>query len=326
MKVAQILYSGLGGHGSVAFTLAEAAGQRWAHSFAFLGVEPLLDSYRQRCDEAGIAHTYFRAMAGRPWGQWRALHRWLERERPDAIINHSGPAIVPCALHSARRGARFVQVEHTAVALKSRSEIIASRMAMALADAVVMLTPDYARLSRERLGRYLPWRKVHIIPNGIDTRRFRPRTGRRPAGPRIGMAGRFTPGKRQELLVRAVAALNAGRGEPTWTLSLAGDGSERAAVAALAERLAPGTVEFAGVLDEEQLGRWFQTLDVYAHASNGETLSTAVLQAMASGVPIVAVTTPSGMVRPSGARRVRRSAATRIMAPISAAGRSARPG
>ena len=44
------------------------------------------------------------------------------------------------------------------------------------------------------------------------------------------------------------------------------------------------------------------------------------------GAPIRAVTTPIGSVRPSGASRVARSAASSSSAPISAAGRIARPG
>ena len=45
-----------------------------------------------------------------------------------------------------------------------------------------------------------------------------------------------------------------------------------------------------------------------------------------NGVPSKAVTTPSGMTRPSGARRVRRSAPVSSTAPSKAAGSNARPG
>ena len=42
MKVAQILYSGLGGHGSVAFSLIDAdKDSEWKPKMGFVGVEPL---------------------------------------------------------------------------------------------------------------------------------------------------------------------------------------------------------------------------------------------------------------------------------------------
>lgn len=290
MKVAQILYSGLGGHGSVAFTLVEAAGGRWSHALGFLGIEPLLPEYRRRCEERGIAWRYFPARSGRPWRQWGAVLRWLKAERPDAIVNHSAAAIPPCAAYARRRTIPFIHVEHTAVAAKSRFEWLASRMAMMLADRVVMLTPQYCDLSAERLGRWMRPAKVTIIANGLDAGRWRPAAAARsePATIRIGMAARFSPGKQFALLVRAVAALAERQPDRQWRLTLAGDGPTRPEVAALAEQIAPGQVTFAGVLDEQTLLNWMQSLDVYAHASDGETLSTALLQAMACELPIVA--------------------------------------
>jgi glycosyltransferase involved in cell wall biosynthesis len=51
-------------------------------------------------------------------------------------------------------------------------------------------------------------------------------------------------------------------------------------------------VELPGYLGAQELCRWFHSLDVYAHASDGETLSTSLLQAMAMGLPIVGSNVP----------------------------------
>lgn len=290
MKVAQILYSGVGGHGSVVFSLVAGDGQkRWSNVLGFLGIEPLLPEYRSRCEQAGLPYRYFPARAGRPWSQWRAIRGWLAAERPDAIINHSATAFVPCVLHAAARRTLLVHVEHTPIATKSRQEWLASRLAMLTADRVVMLTPDYERLSRKRLGRWMPRDKVTIIPNGIDLDRFAPTVPRPGAGPklRVGMAARFSNAKRQDLLVEVVRTLQRDDPRVEWQLTLAGEGEERERVEALAQ-LTPAHVDFAGLLDEDGLIKWFQSLDIYAHASDGETLSTSILQAMACQLPIVA--------------------------------------
>ena len=289
MKLVQILYSGLGGHGSVAFSLAEATEDRWRHEMVFVGIEPVLAAYARRCGIRGYGQAHVAVTEGRPWTAWPALYRVLARIRPDAILLHSVKTILPCALYAARHGVRLVAVEHQPNRLKSRSEWIVSHLAMRLAHAVVLLTPEYGEELRRRLGQAWAAEKVVLIPNGISTALFRP--GPRPEPPppiRVGMAARLSSRKRQALLVEAMAILAAEDGPEAWHLSLAGDGTEaprlRARIAALG---LDGMIDLLGALDEAALRAWFASLDVYAHASDGETLSTSLLQALACGLPVL---------------------------------------
>ena len=71
MKVLQLLYAGLGGHGSVAFSLISADVDRiWKSMLGFVGVEPLLATYDILCTNYGIDFKYFSAIAHRPWRNW----------------------------------------------------------------------------------------------------------------------------------------------------------------------------------------------------------------------------------------------------------------
>lgn len=293
MKVVQILFSGLGGHGAVAFALEaaeRAAAGGWRHQMIFLGTEPLLPEYAALCAARGIEHVYVPATAGRPWKSWTGLLRALGRLRPDAIILHSVKTVLPVWLHARTRGASLIAVEHQANALKTRAEWGASRALMALADRVVVLTPDYRDALAAGIGPAFRPAKVALIPNGVDTTVYapadRPRPGaRRPV--RVGMAARFAGNKRHEALLAALRLLLDRDGPDAWTLSLAGDGDTRPAVMAEAERLGLGAaVDFPGFLGAETLPPWFGGLDIYVHASDGETLSTSLLQAMACGLPI----------------------------------------
>lgn len=287
MKVLQILYSGLGGHGSVAFSLQAAAGGDWRAAMIFLGIEPVLPEYASLCASRDIPHRYVRALAGAPWRSWPGLLAALKATAPDAIILHSVKTILPCWLYARIRGIPLIAVEHQANALKTRSEWVASRLLMRLADAVVVLTPDYRDTLRSRLGE--AWRedKVHVIPNGIDTDAFAPGADARADGPvTIGMASRFAGNKRHEVLVEAMARLRAGPGD--WRLTLAGDGETRESVAdAVAAAGLDDVVALPGYLGAAALRDWFGRLDIYVHATDGETLSTSILQAMAMALPIV---------------------------------------
>lgn len=295
MRVAQFLYSGLGGHGSVAFSLIEGdAERRWSNLLGFVGIEPLLPDYRRRCEAAGISYACFRAKEGRPWAVWPAVHRWLRQTRPDAIVCHSGPALLPSALYARRRRVPLIAVEHTSIPARRRAEMLYTRMAMRLANAVVVLTPELASGLRAKLGRAYRDEKVAIIPSGINTDRFHPANPgeKRRETTRIGMAGRLTAVKHHDHLIAVVRELQQLRPDHRWTLSIAGDGEERMRLDALAKEVAPGSVEFNGTLDEQALADWYRTLDIYVHASKAEALSTAILQAMATELPIVASDVP----------------------------------
>jgi len=133
-----------------------------------------------------------------------------------------------------------------------------------------------------------------VIANGIDTDAFAPMENRVSDGPRIiGMASRFSGIKRHELLIGALRILRDEDGPDAWQMSLAGDGETREAMGALAaEQGVSEMLDLPGFLGGDDLLHWFRGLDIYAHASDGETLSTSLLQAMAMGLPILGSNVP----------------------------------
>ena len=293
MKVAQFLYSGLGGHGSVAFSLLDAdKNHAWQPLLGFLGIEPLLPAYDDACKVRGIQFEYFAATAGQPWKTWPSIARWLKTCSPDVIILHGMSAFPPSYLHARRVGVPLVIVEHQANALKRRSEWFLSCLAMLLADQVVVLTPGYKVELKRSLGVAFQSRKVRVLPNGIDTIRFAPYANPRPSRAqtvRLGMAARFTGNKRHDVLVIMMTVLLRCQPKIDWQLSLAGDGESLVGIHELVNHFGlQGSVSLPGQLDESALIKWYSSLDIYVHASDGETLSTALLQAMAMKLPIVA--------------------------------------
>jgi glycosyltransferase involved in cell wall biosynthesis len=286
----------MGGHGSVAFSLLDADKNReWAPLLGFLGIEPLSQTYVETCTQRGYPFEYFPATPGKPWRTWPRIARWLNIGRPDAIILHSVSALLPCVWQARRLGVPLVVVEHQPNSLKSRSEWVFSHLAMLLSDHVVILTPDYAGELKRTLGIFYSAGKVRVIPNGVDTKRFSPvgKFAMPDAKVRLGMAARFTSMKRQDVLVKMLVELRRSNPQTNWQLSLAGGGEswERIRQMVLDYELAD-YVDLPGQLDEAQLIKWYQSQDIYLHASEGETLSTSLLQAMASALPIVASDVP----------------------------------
>jgi glycosyltransferase involved in cell wall biosynthesis len=283
LKIANIHYSGFGGVAAVVNGMVSAPGaeaQMWI--MGYYGVAPLDASNKAFCEAHNLRYATFRPQPGRPWSAWRQLARWLNEERPDAILCHSITAIPPCAYHARKNQVPFVAVEHTPNEVKSRTEWAGSFAAMILADRVVVLTKVYAELLRKGLGNFFISDKVRIIQNGVDVGLYRPRSEIKIEGtPLGGMAARVAHTKRHDLLIDIakdtfIALKFAGNGECLHSLKKRAMQSEKA------------RVEFNGLVPANEMPNWLADLDMYLHASDGETASMSVLQAMATGLPIIA--------------------------------------
>lgn len=121
---------------------------------------------------------------------------------------------------------------------------------------------------------------------GVDTARFRPPTTPRTPDPgRITVlyAGRLTAEKGVGLLADAFLAARAR--DPRLHLVIAGGGPEEEA---LRTRLG-GSATFLGWLDGDALPAAYAAADLFLFCSRTDTFGQVVLEAQASGLPVVAV-------------------------------------
>src|SRR6266850_163764 len=144
--------------------------------------------------------------------------------------------------------------------------------------------------ARRCVERYFPG-PLEIVPNGVDHARFRPdlpRLERFDDGVRnILFVGRFDPRKGLPDLMRACAEL--AREAVPFRLILVGDGRLRGLVERLAHGPLEGKVHFEGKVGHERLPRYYASADIFCSpARDGESFGLVLLEAMASGVPIVA--------------------------------------
>jgi len=136
------------------------------------------------------------------------------------------------------------------------------------------------------------------ISCGVDVNRFRPATederratrlryGLDPGRPLLAYVGRLDPEKRLDVLLDGLARL--ARHDRAWQLVLVGRGHQAGALARRARRLAiDDAVHFAGYLPRADLPPVVAAADIFVIASDAELLSIATLEAMASGLPVVA--------------------------------------
>ena len=133
----------------------------------------------------------------------------------------------------------------------------------------------------------LPPRVVRYVPNGIDLSRFRANTGAAPPGPPvIGTVAALREEKNVARLIRAFAIM-VRDGDATARLVIVGDGAQRAFLTALASELGVADrVTFAGHRDDTPA--LYASFDIFALTSDTEQMPLSVIEAMASGLAVVA--------------------------------------
>jgi len=142
--------------------------------------------------------------------------------------------------------------------------------------------------------RIVPRAKLRVILNGINIDPFREHFDREtfrksigvPTGALVvGTVGRLNEVKRQDLLLRAFAAVKAEH--PAAWLLVVGDGPLRDSLRELSCQLnIEKSVHFAGYQSHPE--RYLRMMDVFALTSRLEGLPLAILEAWAAGLPVVA--------------------------------------
>jgi len=181
-------------------------------------------------------------------------------------------------------------VRHTITGRSPRSLFLrvvggaVERAAVRRAEAVVVLVPRTARLLR---ADGIADDRIHVLPSGFEPALF---SRRHPDAfpelprPRIGYVGRLAEQKRPDLLVQAF-----GRMRAMAQLVVVGDGPLRpGVVAAVARSDARDRITLSGFVPHTDVPGVLASLDVLALPSVYEEMGSVLVEAMASGLSVVA--------------------------------------
>lgn len=226
--------------------------------------------------------------ARHPLGMAMSMADALRAARPDLVLTYNWGAIESII------GARLARVDHIvhhedgfgpeeSAALLTR-RVYLRRCLLPAVRAVVVPSKRLERMALEVWRQ--PAERVYYLANGVDVAHFHgaahgPREG---ADVVIGHVGRFRPEKNQQGLIRAFAQSELLRTRAR--LLFVGDGPELAAAQALAAALGVADrVRFAGV--HRDPAPLYREMDVFALSSTTEQMPLSVLEAMATGLPVV---------------------------------------
>ncbi|RVU27583.1 glycosyltransferase [Streptomyces antnestii] len=260
----------------------------------------------------GVRVTHLGMTGNRDLGALPRLTRLVREGRYDVVHTHLYRACVYGRFAARLAGVRaVVATEHSLGESQMEGRPLSAGVrALYLAGermgrATLAVSPSVA----ERLARWgVPRHRVHVVPNGIDVDRFAHDPERRAATRHvlglhrddfvIGGVGRLVPGKRFDVVVRALAQL------PDYVrLLLVGGGPEEERLRGLARELGvTRRVVFAGErpyaspsgrAGDPDLPALMSAMDLLASPSADEAFGLAVVEALAAGLPVLYVTCPA---------------------------------
>ncbi len=222
-------------------------------------------------------------------GTWRAF-RLLKTFRPDAVIAFFGvpSGAIAWALKKvagipylvSMRGGDVPGFRPYNFRLYHRLIAPFLRVIWRQADALVA---NSAGLRDLALG-FSPDAEIHVIPNGVEVQAY-PSGERDWSPPRLLSVGRVVYQKGLDLGMRALAQIK----DLEWTWTIAGDGSSRPELESMARELGiADRIRFAGWQKKDALKALYQEANLFLFPSRDEGMPNAVLEAMASGLPVIA--------------------------------------
>lgn len=232
-----------------------------------------------------------------PWRSQAHAARILDEVKPDVVHIQSHLVVGRgLARQAALRGIRVVAtnhfmpenlIQHTLLPKFLRKPVIRAAWLDAaktyhLVESITVPT----RKGAEFLEAYTDLSGVHAISCGIDSSFYTPKFEKKTEN-RILFVGRVTGEKHIDVLIKAVAQLDPALDAK---LEIVGGGDLMIPLKRLvAEMGIADRTTFAGYVSDDELKAAYTNATVFAIASTAELQSIATLEAMSSGLPVVAV-------------------------------------
>jgi len=213
------------------------------------------------------------------------FRRLLKQWRPDVLVTGNWGAI-EFAMANFPRIARHIHIEDGFGPEERTTQIprrIWTRRLVLARSLVVLPSRNLVRIATNTWK--LDPSRVLYVPNGIDLTRFAI-PAPRPSSD-VPVIGTVAALRTEKNLHRLIAAFARTAADIPASLTIVGDGPERPALETLVATLGvAGRVTFAG--HREDTPAFYAGFDIFAISSDTEQMPLSVIEAMASGLPVVA--------------------------------------
>jgi teichuronic acid biosynthesis glycosyltransferase TuaC len=268
---------------------------RWARPRSYLFRAPLPQQV-QDCDTEYVSYPAL-PMVSRPFNGHlcgMAITEAMARFAPDVVLSYW---LYPDAFGAMRAASRLgipwvAGARGSDLRVRDAVSRVLTGQVVRRARRLLVVSEDLRRVAIERYGA-APDRTI-TIPNGCNAAIFHPASrseARRQLGVDEGAklvmyVGRLVPEKGLRELLEATAMLS--QAHPRVELALIGDGPLRDELDQSARRIAGVPVHLPGAMDASMVARWMAASDLVTLPSYSEGHPNVLVEALASGRPVVA--------------------------------------
>jgi len=179
------------------------------------------------------------------------------------------------------------------------------RIIFNLSDKVDIITTP-SQSMKDLIGNYKIKKEVAVIPNAIDIDLFREKDEQEIALLRkelqispddivILYLGRVSLEKNIDKIIKALAIIRDKKID-NFKFIVAGDGTAVKQLNSLANSLGlTEKVKFVGAIEREKVRHYYQIGDIFSFSSTSETFGMVIIEALASGLPVLAVKAPGAV-------------------------------
>ena len=232
---------------------------------------------------------------------FNGIRRVLEEEQPDVVHTHGVKANFFGRISAGKAGVPLLVTTVHSLLRYDYENPVSYRLAKFLEDATRKRSDYFVAIShtieKELAKSKVPAEKIQLVSHGIDTKRFSPQPD--AAADELGLE--WKDGNQQKILIGAVGRLQDVKGFSHFIdacarlekerpglcrFVLIGDGPNRSALEQqVKKRKLEHCFRFAGF--REDVDHCLKALDLYVSSSLSEGLGLAVMEALASGTPVV---------------------------------------
>ncbi len=294
MKILHVVPSfGLGGMEKVLCSVLNSLSGKYDQEILSLDGEISAAKWIQNTN---VKFVHFR----RPQGQarfFKALFKSLKESKPAILLTYNWGATDAVWLGRLAGIKTIIHNEHgfnvdEAVSMQWKRNVI-RYLVYRLARLVVVVSQDLQKMMETRLN--LKTSQILFLPNGVNTdvysrndldrERVRKELGLKETDLAIGFSGRLDPVKNFSLLLKVFECCV--KADKNFKLVLIGDGLERGSIEAFcSSRDIRGQVIFVG--QKDIVLPYLRALDVFLLTSFREQMPMSMLEAMSTGIPVVA--------------------------------------
>ena len=226
------------------------------------------------------------------WKIISPLVRYIREENIRIIHAHDLSALTYAVVAGKLCGAKVIMTEHSRhyvdASWKRRLE---KWLFIMVADCLIEVSPDLQEASTQRDG--IPVSRINVIENGVDIDAFKNAKalplhqlyGIPPGTPLLLTVGRLETIKGQQHLLRAL--IDPALKKSPFHVFLAGDGSNRSELTRMAHEFGlEERIHFLGA--RQDIAELMASCDALVIPSESEGLPFVLLEAMATGIPVVA--------------------------------------